>query len=87
MLGKEPNYEESEVPHYDLPDPLIDGDGKPVADAQTWRDQRRGEILEQFATEVYGLVPGPAATSWEEAAQFTMSILNAAAVLPLGDVT
>ncbi len=74
MLGKEPNYEESEVPHYDLPDPLIDGDGKPVADAQTWRDQRRGEILEQFATEVYGLVPGPAATSWEEAADDAVAL-------------
>ena len=27
MLGKEPNYEEAEVPHYDLPDPLITAEG------------------------------------------------------------
>ncbi|MHB8952348.1 MAG: alpha/beta hydrolase family protein [Pirellulaceae bacterium] len=58
--GQEPpdtNYDESKVPAYELPDPLISFDGRRVADAATWRETRRPEILRAFAEHVYGWTP------------------------------
>ncbi len=52
------NYDESKVPDYELPDPLITADGKKVADAETWRTVRRPEILALFEEHVYGKCPG-----------------------------
>jgi len=40
-----------------LPDPLRLADGRPVPDAATWREQRRPELLELFAREIYGRIP------------------------------
>ena len=51
------NYDESQVPAYRLPDPLVCLDGTPVGDAQTWRAKRRGELLELFTEHVFGLTP------------------------------
>ncbi len=51
------NYDEAQVPDYRLPDPLLLSDGTPVADAQTWWDRRRPEILALFETHVYGRSP------------------------------
>ena len=58
--GQEPpdtNYDESKVPEYELPDPLICFDGRPVSDAAMWRETRRPEILRAFAQHVYGRTP------------------------------
>ncbi len=52
------NYDESKVPAYTLPDPLICLDGQPVKDAETWFAKRRPEILSLFQTYVYGKAPG-----------------------------
>ena len=52
------NYDESKVPQYTLPDPLVLADGQRVTDAATWRERRRGEILRLFETHVYGQAPG-----------------------------
>lgn len=52
------NYDESLVPDYTLPDPLVLLDGTPVTDAQTWTDRRRGEVLGLFKDQVYGEMPG-----------------------------
>ena len=52
------NYDESKVPPYELPDPLVHSDGRPVADADDWFGRRRPEILELFRTYVYGRAPG-----------------------------
>ena len=51
-----PNYDESQVPNYTLPDPLIFENGKEVDEQSDW-EARRNEILELFATQVYGKTP------------------------------
>jgi len=56
-----PNYDESRVPSYTLPDPLTFESGGKVADVAHW-DRRRAEIFALFEREVYGISPG-----WEGA--------------------
>jgi hypothetical protein len=41
----------------ELPDPLTFNSREKVASAAQWREQRRGEILELFRTNVYGRAP------------------------------
>ncbi|HUR56891.1 MAG TPA: acetylxylan esterase [Opitutaceae bacterium] len=62
-----PNYDESKVPPYTLPDPLVCADGTPVRDVKTWQTRRRPELLELFAREVYGRTPAgrPKDMHWE----------------------
>jgi hypothetical protein len=52
------NYDESKVPPYTLPNPLVLASGEKVADAEAWRAKRRPEILELFRTHMYGRSPG-----------------------------
>jgi hypothetical protein len=52
------NYNESRVPEYTLPDPLVFANGQRVRTAADWV-RRRAEILEQFRSEMYGRHPGP----------------------------
>ena len=59
-FGQEPpdtNYDESKVPKYELPDPLVCFDGRAVTDTRIWRETRRPEILRAFATSIYGRTP------------------------------
>lgn len=51
------NYDEAKIPAYKLPDPLILNNGQQVKDARQWTEERRGEILEVFAQEMYGHIP------------------------------
>lgn len=51
------NYDESLVPSYELPDPLIMQDGTPVESAEQWTSRRRPELLDLFRTQVYGKSP------------------------------
>ena len=44
-------------PYPTLPDPLVLKNGRKVASARTWWNQRRPEIVEDFDREVYGRVP------------------------------
>ena len=58
----QPNYKESKVPRYALPDPLLLASGQHVTDAAVWHSERRPEILHLFEQYVYGRAPGrPAA--------------------------
>jgi (4-O-methyl)-D-glucuronate---lignin esterase len=52
------NYDESKVGMFTLPDPLVFANGKPVRTPGDWA-KRRAEILELFATDVYGHSPKP----------------------------
>ena len=54
----EPNYDESKVPPFTLPDPLAFADGRPVRGPADW-PARRSEILGVFAREMYGREPPP----------------------------
>ncbi len=52
-----PNYDETKVPAYVLPDPLKFENGKPVADRKAW-ELRRTEILRLFEANMYGKTLG-----------------------------
>lgn len=51
------NYDESKVPDYTLPNPLITADGNKITSSAEWENQRRAEILNLFSSEVYGKIP------------------------------
>jgi hypothetical protein len=57
MAQQDPgNYDESKVPTYTLPDPLVFNNGSKVVTKKEW-NKRRNEILEMFGEEVYGIIP------------------------------
>lgn len=53
----QPNYEESKVPAYTLPDLLKTAANKDVKDKATWERVRRPEILRLFEDNIYGQMP------------------------------
>lgn len=64
-VGEQPppvNYDEAKVPLYTLPDPLVMSDGRKVADATMWFEQRRPELLRLFETHMFGRSPGKPAS-------------------------
>lgn len=54
------NYEESKVPDYVLPELLVTSKGKTIASARQWEELRRPELLELFASQMYGRTPDDA---------------------------
>jgi hypothetical protein len=62
------NYDETNVPAYKLPDPLVCSDGTKVTDVAAWQGKRRPEILKLFQQEMHGISLGrPAEMQWETA--------------------
>ncbi len=60
------NSDESKVPPYMLPDPLVSLDGTKVTDAKTWVEKRRPELVEIFRANMHGRSPAkPAAMKFE----------------------
>ena len=51
------HYAESQVPPYQLPDPLRLADGTPVSTPTDWYARRRPELLGLFADHIYGRTP------------------------------
>ena len=52
-------YDESKIPHYDLPPLLVTSEGKQIATAEEWKTIRRPQIMSLFGNLVYGRVPAP----------------------------
>jgi hypothetical protein len=61
----EANYDESKIPPYTLPNPLVCEDGTPVTTAEMWRDKRRPELVRLFEEHVYGRMPEVRTPSWQ----------------------
>jgi hypothetical protein len=55
----EPNYDESKVPEYTLPDVLKLSNGRKAKRPEHWMQERRPEVMEIFETQVYGIAPPP----------------------------
>jgi hypothetical protein len=73
-------YDEANVPHYVLPDPLVMLDGERAADAAAWKERRRPEILKMFETHVFGKagVDRPEGMHWEKAVEDSIALDGAA---------
>lgn len=54
---KSANFDESKVPVYTLPDPLVCQDGERVTTSEQWEQKRRPELMEMLTTYMYGKVP------------------------------
>ena len=57
VAGIPVNYDESKIPTYSLPDPLVMQNGKKVNNPKTWYKKRRPEILRLFENEQFGKFP------------------------------
>ena len=77
---REVNYDESKVPKYTLPDPLIAAGGERVRDAKTWNSRRRPEILKLFESHVYGRSQGRPAGMVFEVTSVVQAALGGKAV-------
>lgn len=53
----EPNYDESKVPPYTLPELLTCDDGEKVTSAEKWLSKRKKEVYDFFVDEIYGELP------------------------------
>ena len=51
------NYDESKIPHYDLPPLLATEEGEIITTADEWKTKRRPQILSLFSSLIYGRVP------------------------------
>lgn len=76
----EANYDESKVPDYELPNPLLMADGSQVLDSKQWHKKRRPEILEIFRTQVYGRSPAPHSEMTFEVTKTTPNALGGKAL-------
>ena len=54
----EPNYDESKVPKFRVPDPLTTFAGEGIGSSAEWEEKRRPELYAFFEGQVYGKVPG-----------------------------
>lgn len=54
----EANYDESKIPDFTLPDPLVTFNGKKIKNVKQWEKKGRPELLKFFTENVYGEVPG-----------------------------
>lgn len=53
------HYDESLIPPYTLPEPLISDSGETIDTEEKWFRLRRPEILAHFETDIYGRMPDP----------------------------
>ncbi|MEO8483711.1 MAG: acetylxylan esterase [Acidobacteriota bacterium] len=60
--GHVSNYDESKIPPYTLPDPLLLANGRKVTTPSAWAGQRRPEIIKLYESFIFGRVPATAPT-------------------------
>ncbi len=72
----EPNYDESKVPPYVLPELLAGADGSAIRTVDEWESVRRPEILDLFERYVYGRVPQGTCTQTNEILKHRGNALN-----------
>ncbi|HCE56420.1 MAG TPA: acetylxylan esterase [Prolixibacteraceae bacterium] len=53
-----PNYDESKVPKFVVPDPLVTFNQKKVKNVKDWEKKRRPELLKIFTQNMFGEIPG-----------------------------
>lgn len=53
----QPNYDENQVPHFEVPDPLLTFSGNKIGSVNEWAASRRPELHHYFEEKVYGKVP------------------------------
>lgn len=58
LAQSQPNYDESKVPVFRLPEPLVTSTGKKITSSKEWLEVRRPEILSLFEENMYGKIPG-----------------------------
>lgn len=88
------NYDESKVPDFTLPNPLITAAGMEVLTPQDWNNVRRLELLDLFRDQVYGRRPQTEySVKYEQTSENTKALGGAAtgremkAVISIGDRT
>ena len=64
VMAEEANYDESKMPAYTLPDPLVLANGQKVTTPEQWRAERRPELLRLFEEQVFGRAPERPADLW-----------------------
>jgi hypothetical protein len=72
----EPNYDESKVPEFKLPDPLKTFNGKKVRSVKQWEKKRRPELLDFFTKNMYGEIPGELTISEFEVVEQSDNAIN-----------
>jgi len=78
VLPPDTHFDEQRVPRYALPDALLGSDGNPIRSAKDWTERRRPELVEAFASSVYGRAPGSASVVVSEAARNERALGGAA---------
>jgi hypothetical protein len=71
-----PNYDESKIPSFEVPDPLTTFKGKKIRNVKQWEKVRRPELLDFFTDQVYGKVPGELKISKWEVVEQSDNALN-----------
>ncbi len=81
-----PNYDESKIPEFKLPDPFVRVDGTKVS-PRKWHEERREEIMEIFGKEMYGIAPPGPKVLESELINQDENALNGKAVREEVDIT
>ncbi|MBL7734787.1 MAG: hypothetical protein JNL51_04965 [Chitinophagaceae bacterium] len=74
------NYDESKIPPYTLPDPLLSINGKKISSAKEWEKKQRPYVLALFTEHVYGRIPGKPQGMHFELTDIDNAALNGTAI-------
>ena len=74
------NTDESRIPPYTLPDPLISPNGKAVTTVKDWERKQRPYILKLFTENVYGKIPAKPAGMHFKVTETDSAALNGKAI-------